>query len=141
MMLLLDTNVVSALIRRELDPVVARWFDHQNETQLYISVITIHEMRYGIENLQAGRRRTTLAGAMEDFLVKGFDSRVLDLDFPACWASGEFQARRARMGRPIDLADCFIAGIAASRNAALATRNATDFAGLGLDIINPWTAR
>lgn len=137
-MLLLDTNVVSALMRRELEPAVTHWFDHQIETQLFACTVTIHEVRYGIEKLKTGRRRDELARSLEDFLEQGFHNRILDLNFRACWTSGEFQAQRARMGRPISLADCLIAGIAASSNAALVTRNVKDFAGLGLKIINPW---
>ena len=139
MILLLDTNVVSALIRRELESSVSGWLDEQDEAQLYTTVITIHEMRYGIEKLPAGRRRTTLARSLDDFLSQGFHNRILDLDFAACRASGEIQAKRSRIGKPINLADCLIAGIAVSSSAKIVTRDVTDFAGLDLDIIDPWS--
>ena len=139
-MLLLDTNVVSALVRRELEPVVGLWLDRQDEAQLYVSAITIHEMRYGIEKLATGRRRSTLARQLDELLRQGFEGRILNLDLPASWTSGSIQAQRRRAGRPIGLADCLIAGIAFTRNAALVTRNVTDFAGIGLELVNPWSA-
>jgi hypothetical protein len=138
MILLLDTNVISAIIRREMDPVVAAWFDRQVEAQLHTSVIAIHELRFGIERMPAGRRRTTLAQALGRFLELGFHSRILELDYRSAMASASIQARRESIGRPINLADCLMAGIALDKGARLVTRDVDDFQATGIDLINPW---
>lgn len=137
-MFLLDTNVVSALIRQVPEPLVMTWLNAQDQKRLYTSVITIHEIRYGIEKMADGRRKRALDDNLEGLLAKGFDGHILCLDVEAARAAATIQADRERAGRPIGLADCLIAGIAASRKAAVVTRNARDFVGLDVRIIDPW---
>ncbi len=137
-MLILDTNVVSEITRSEPDARVLSWLDRQDESVLFTTAVTIHEMRFGIECLPEGRRRRALARSFERLLQEGFGGKVLNVDESTARQSGKFQAHRKRIGQPINLADCLIAGIAATWQARLVTRNVKDFGHLDLGVINPW---
>lgn len=138
-MIILDTNVVSALMRRNEEPAVIRWLDKQTSTTLYITAITVHELRFGVESLKDGRRRAQLDSEVEAMLALLTD-RVLPLDMVAARNSGRIQGERKRIGRPVDLFDCLIAGIAINHNARIATRNTRHFSDLPVEVINPWAA-
>ena len=136
-MIILDTNVISAMMEQDDHPVVASWLDLQEIDVLYTTAISVHELWFGLDKMARGRRRTALVKGLEDVLALLAD-RILILDAAGAKASGQLQARRELKGRPIALGDCLMAGIACSRGARFATRNVRHFVGLGLDIINPW---
>lgn len=141
-MILLDTNVVSALMQREVNPVVVTWLDSQPSESIWLTSITVFEIRFGLEILAAGRRRRTLEQTFLAMLEEDFEERVVSFDEDAAHAAGRIAAERRRLGRSIETRDVQIAGIAAARRAAIATRNVRHFDGLGIELINPWlTAR
>lgn len=138
-MILLDTNVLSALMRREADPVVVAWLDAQPPESIWTTAITVFEIRFGLEVLAKGRRRKALEEAFASALDEDFDGRVLAFDRPAADAAAAIAARRRQAGRPVEIRDLQIAGIAAARKARLATRNIRHFEGTGITLIDPWT--
>ena len=140
MAVLLDSNVVSELIREAPDPDVERWVAGHPLEELYFSAIGEAELRYGAAIRPAGRRRETLVSNIERMLHVAFESRILPFDSPAARAFAEIAAGRRGAGRPIGETDCRIAAIARSRDLALATRNIRDFQGTGIELANPWAA-
>lgn len=140
MPLLLDTNVVSELIRKLPDPAVASWVSGFSVNDLFFSAIGEAELRYGAAILPAGRRRDTLAFEIDAMLRDAFEDRVLPFDSDAARAFGNIAAVRRSLGRPVAPADCQIAAIAASRGMAVATRNVRDFENMGIEIVDPWAA-
>jgi predicted nucleic acid-binding protein len=140
-MIVLDTNVVSELMRDKPDRKVESWVGSQPASGLFITTITEAELRYGVAILPQGRRRDSVSAAMEAMLSEEFAERVLPFDGSAAVAYAAIAAGRRRAGRPIGQFDAQIAAIAHSRGAALATRNAADFDGCGIDVLNPWTSR
>jgi len=134
----LDTNVVSELINAAPEPRVIDWLDRQAEDELLTTVVTVHEMRYGVERREPGRRRRELEREIAHLFEVAFAGRVLELGRSAAEASGRIQAARERIGRPISLGDCLIAGIAVASSATVVTRDAEDFASTGIRVINPW---
>ncbi len=139
-MIILDTNVISALMRSEPDPVVVRWLDGLPPESLWTTAITVFEVRLGLEVLAAGRRRRLLEAAFAAALAEDFEGRVLPFDQAAAQAAGRIAAERRRAGRTVEIRDVQIAGIASARKSAVATRNLRHFAGLGLDLLDPWSA-
>jgi len=137
-MILLDTNVLSELMRPAPSSVVERWMSDQPATSLFISTITEAELRYGLALLPDGHRRRQLAAQAEAMLVTDFAGRILPFDSPAASAYARIAAPRRQSGRPISQADAQIAAVAASRGASLATRNIADFVDCGIDVIDPW---
>jgi len=137
-MIILDTNVVSALMRREPDPPVVAWLDRQPGESMWITTITLFETRFGLALLSKGRRRRTLEGAFDRLLKEDLENRVLDFDSAAAIEAALLAAERQKVGRPVDTRDTQIAGIALARRATLATGNARHFAGLKVPVINPW---
>lgn len=135
-MILLDTNVISEAMRVRPDPRVVRWLDRQPPSSLFLSVITVDEIVYGIAILPAGRKRNGLARSF-DRIVDAFVGRLLPLDSEAARASAEIRARRRRSGLPMSLADAQIAGIARSNGHAIATLDIRDFDGAEVDVIEP----
>lgn len=140
MPLLLDTNVVSELIRKLPDPAVASWVSGFSVNDLFFSAIGEAELRYGAAILAAGRRRDTLVFEIDAMLRDAFEDRVLPFDSDAASAYGNIAAVRRSLGRPAAPADCQIAAIAASRGMAVATRNVRDFENMGIEIVDPWAA-
>ena len=139
--IVLDTNVVSELMRDNPDQVVVDWFDAQHTNSLSITTITQAEILTGIELLPGGRRKNNLFELADYFFTSIFIGRVLVYDSIAASIYAEIFAQRQAAGRPISQADCQIAAIARSRDAALATRNVSDFEGVEVEIINPWLNR
>lgn len=139
-MIVLDTNVVSELMRPTPAPAVEQWVAARPAASLFFSAVGEAELRYGVAILAAGRRRDTLASAVEAMLCDDFAGRVLPFDSAAARAYAEIAARCRAVGRPVAQADGLIAAIARSRGMALATRNVRDFEEMGLDLLDPWAA-
>ena len=139
-MILLDTNVVSELIRKSPHPAVQAWVLGRPASDLYFSAVGEAEMRYGAAIMPAGRRRDTLASEIEAMLHDAFDRRILSFDSDAALAYAEVASSRRALGRSISQPDCQIAAIARSRDMAVATRNVRDFEDMGVDVIDPWEA-
>jgi toxin FitB len=137
-MILLDTNVLSALMRRHApDPVVVDWLDNQPAESIWTTSITVFEIRTGIDLLERGRRRQ-LNQMFTELLAEDLDGRIQSFDETAATAAGAIAADRQRAGQSVEIRDVQIAGIAASRRAVLATRNTRHFEGTGIELINPW---
>ncbi len=139
-MIILDTNVLSMLMRKLPDAAVVRWLDRQPAESIWITSVTLFEARLGLALLPDGKRRTALASAFARLLEEDLQNRVLDFDTGAAIEAAELAARRQRAGRPVDIRDTQIAGIALARHATLATRNARHFADLKINVIDPWQA-
>ena len=137
-MILIDTNVVSELMRRTPAPAVMTWFATQDSGALYLTAVSEAELRAGAAILPAGRRRERLAAEVDAVDREDFAGRVLPFDSAAARAYAAIAASRRSVGRPILEADCQIAAIARTRDAAVATRNAADFEHCGITIIDPW---
>ncbi|MBV8471839.1 MAG: type II toxin-antitoxin system VapC family toxin [Hyphomicrobiales bacterium] len=135
---LLDTNVVSELMKTAPDATVLAWVDALPRSELLVTSITQAELLYGVALLAPGRRRHDIARAVEAVFTDLFRQRVLPFDSAAASAYAVIATARRRAGRPISTFDAAIAAVARSRGAALATRNTADFEGCGVDLINPW---
>ena len=137
---LLDTNVVSELMRKAPDPDVAVWAAGHRLEDLFFSAVGEAELRFGAAILPTGLRRETLISDIERMLGEAFDGRVLPFDSGAARAYADIAAKRRSAGRPVGAADCQIAAIARSRRMALATRNVRDFDNVGIEVVDPWAA-
>lgn len=138
-MIVLDTNVVSALMRHEPDPVVVAWLDSLPPESVWTTSVTVFEIRFGLEILVAGRRRRQLEEAFVRALEEDFENRVLAFDQAAAQAAGRIAAEKRLAGRTVEIRDVQIAGIVNARKAILATRNTRHFEGCGLELVDPWT--
>jgi toxin FitB len=136
--ILLDTNVLSVLMKPESDPYVEAWLNLQPAESMWTTSITVFEVRVGIEILETGRRRRSLDASFEKVLHEDLEDRIVSFDEPAAQAAGRIAAARRRLGRPVEVRDLQIAGIAIARKAKLATRNIRHFEGLGVELIDPW---
>jgi len=136
--ILLDTNVVSELMRSSPDHAVEAWVADHPAEELFFSAIGEAELRYGVAVMPAGRRRDRLSSGIEAMLYEDFEGRVLPFDSDAARAYAEVASARRASGRPVPTADCQIAAIARSRGMSVATRNVRDFADMGVDLIDPW---
>ena len=139
-MIVLDTNVLSALMRTTPDAVVVEWLDRQPSDSIWVTSITVFEARFGLALLPRGRRRSSLERAFDRVLTDDLSSRVLNLDEMAAATAGQLAAERQRAGRVVDLRDTLIAGIAQARRATIATRNTRHFEGLDVPVVDPWQA-
>lgn len=137
-MFLIDTNVISELMRATPAPSVLNWFSTQDPSTLFLSAVTEAELRTGIAILPAGQRREGLRAALDATIAEDFEGRILPFDSDAAKTYAEIAAARRASGRPIADADCQIAAIARSMGAMVATRNIEDFDGCGVPVINPW---
>jgi len=135
---ILDTNVLSALMRTRPEAAVVAWLDRQPADSVWLSSITVFETRFGLALLPKGRRRSGLERAFESVLTDDLANRVLDFDSVAAAAAAQLAADRQQAGRAFDLRDALIAGIALARRATIATRNTKHFEGLDVPVINPW---
>jgi len=132
---LLDTNVVSELTRERPEPRVLAFLDRTPSPSL--SAIVVHEIRFGIQTMAAGRRKARLQTALSA-LLDAFDDRILPLDRAGAEWAAHARAAQIGAGRTPSLADMLIAGTAAAHNLTVATRNMRDFGGLGIEVVNPW---
>ncbi len=137
-MIILDTNVVSELLRPAPSPAVEAWLAAQDGATVFFTAIGEAELRLGVAILPAGRRRTSLAEAIDAMLEEDFRGRILPFDTTAAQAYVAIAATRRAAGRPISPFDCQIAAIAYIRQAVLATRNTVDYENCGIEVINPW---
>jgi toxin FitB len=127
-------------MRQEPNTKITAWLDGFSRQDIRITVISIFELHFGIELHAKGRRRSQLEHSLAQILNSGFRDRILNLDEKAAAAAALISAEQRTTGRPKELRDTFIAGIAISRNADLATRNVRHFQDIGLRVINPWSA-
>ena len=139
-MIILDTNVLSALMRTSPDAAVVSWVDRQPADSIWVTSLTVFEVRFGLAVLPRGRKRLGLEAAFEKVLEEDLENRVLDFDAPAAAAAARLAADRKNAGRSADLRDTLIAGIAQARRATVATRNTRHFEGLDVPVVDPWTA-
>ena len=137
-MFILDTNVVSELMRPAPNPAIASWVAERATSSLFLTAVTEAELRYGLAVMPPGKRREGLVTGLERMLKTGFATRVLPFDSGAARAYAQIAAARRRGGRPIAQADCQIAAIAQVRGMAVATRNVRHFEDMGIEILNPW---
>lgn len=139
MSFLLDTNVVSEWRKPRPDRGVAVWLDEADEDRLFISVVTLAELKYGVERLPHGARRDRLAAWLADELPRRFEARILAVDVETADGWGRIVAQRQASGRPIGAMDAFIAATAQRHDLTLVTRNSSDFAALEIRFLNPWS--
>jgi len=138
-MIVLDTNVLSALMRQTPDKNVIVWLDKQPRTSVWTTSVTILEVRFGLQVMPLGKRRSLLIREFETVLDK-IGYRIAPFDAAAAQQAGDLMASRQKKGRPGDLRDTMIAGIVLAHHATLATRNITHFEDLSVPVINPWLA-
>ena len=137
-MIILDTNVLSALMQQHPDPQVVAWLDDQPAESIWINSITLFEARYGLALLVSGQRKNDLQERFEQLLQDDLENRVALFDSNAATQSAQLAADRKARGRPVDIRDTFIAGIALAQRATLATRNTRHFDDLSVPVVNPW---
>jgi toxin FitB len=136
--IILDTNVLSALMRTKPDAQVTAWLDRQPAQSIWITAITVFETHYGIALLAPGRRRSEIEKAFSKVLQEDLEGRVLNFDLASAEQAAALAAERQRAGRLVDFRDTQIAGIALATQSTLATRNTKHFEDLFVAVINPW---
>ncbi|WP_175903808.1 type II toxin-antitoxin system VapC family toxin [Burkholderia seminalis] len=137
-MILVDTNVISEPLRREPSAAVVEWLDAQHVETLFLSAISLAELRFGVAALPEGRRRDWLHQGIEQRVVPLFRGRILPFDDAASKAYGSLCARARAAGNPIAVADGHIAATAEANGLIVATRDVAPFKALGLRVIDPW---
>lgn len=137
-MILLDTNIISELMKAAIDPKVKNWIDHQDVLQLYISTVTIAEIAYGINVLPAGKKRIAMEKAFNNVVREAFEYRIFTFDEVSAHLYGIIMGQRRSLGKPMSMPDGQIAAIARAHNCTLATRNTDDFSNCEVEIINPF---
>lgn len=137
-MIVLDTNVISEMMRRAPSAAVVAWLDDQPPSSLFLTAVTEAEIRFGLAVLPAGKRRDSSVKAAERIFEEILGGRILPFDSEAAGAYAVIAAARRRLGRPISQFDCQIAAIARSRGASVATRNTSDLEFCDTGIIDPW---
>lgn len=138
-MIVLDTNVVSALMRQAPDADVIAWLDAQPRTSIWTTSVTILEIRFGLQIMATGKRQSLLIHAFEAMLDK-MGQRIAPFDAACATEAANLMAARQRRGPPGDLRDIMIAGIVLAHHATLATRNTSHFADLSVPVIDPWAS-
>jgi toxin FitB len=137
-MIILDTNVLSALMRTAPEAKVVAWLNDQPRDSVWTTSITVLEVRFGLEILPASKKRTALLRAFES-LLETISYRVAPFDAAAAESAADLMGHRRNSGRPVELRDTMIAGIALARRASLATRNVSHFADAKISVIDPWS--
>ena len=137
-MFVLDTNVLSAMMRLQLEPRVAAWIAAQRPGLLFTTSLSQAEILSGLATMAEGRRRLDLQAAARAMFLEDFDGRVLPFDMDAATAYASIFAARRRAGRPAATLDLMIASVALSRGASVVTRDTNGFEGCGITLINPW---
>lgn len=138
-MIILDTNVLSALMYDPPDRQIVAWLDRQSNSSIWTTSVTTLEIQFGLQILPASRKRLALEEIF-NLILKRIDYRIVPFDDEAARFSADLMAQRKTSGRVGQLSDAMIAGIVMARHASLATRNVTHFADLAATVINPWTA-
>ena len=136
-MIILDTNVLSALMQQARDTQVIAWLDRQPRTSVWTTSVTILEVQFGLRIMATGKRQSLLTLAFEAVIDK-MEHRIAAFDVTAANLAADLMAARRQKGRPVELRDTMIAGIVLARHATLATRNASHFDDLSLRVVNPW---
>jgi predicted nucleic acid-binding protein len=136
---LLDTNVVSELAKAQPNMSVVRWLHEADEDSLFVSVITVAELRYGVQRLAPGARRERLDGWIREQLTERFEGRLLVVDEEIAETWGQLMAASEAQGRRMSVMDCFLAATAVVHRITLATRNVEDFSGFGGEVFDPWS--
>ena len=139
-MILLDTNVISALMRQSPDLDVIRWLDRQPRTSVWTTAITVFEISFGLRVMVSGKRRTSLMGSFERLLNEIIQQRIAHFDAAAAHEAATLMAARQKKGRSGELRDTMIAGITLASHATLATRNVKHFEDIGSSVVDPWSA-
>ncbi len=139
-MVILDTNVLSALMRETAEERVVAWLDKQSRMSIWTSSVTVLEIRFGLQVLPAGKRRSALMRASETVLAEKIGGRITSFDAVAAAHSAELMALRHSRGHPVDLRDTMIAGMALASHAMIATRNTAHFSDLSVPVVNPWSS-
>jgi hypothetical protein len=136
--ILLDTNVVSEPLRLKPDPAVVAWIDEQVIETLFLSTISVTEMRFGIVVLPDGKKREGLRTSLDERILPLFESRILPFDLAAAEICAELRARARAAGEGVGAIDSFIAAIAAAKGLTVATLDTRPYKAMGVDVINPW---
>ncbi len=139
-MIVLDTNVVSELMRTTPELGVVSWVDRFSAAEVLVTAVTAAELMYGVARLPDGRRKRELHTKVEGLLAEDFQDQIMPFDAGAATHYAEIVASRERAGRPISMADAQIASICRNWRARLATRNVDDFVDTGVEAVNPWDA-
>jgi toxin FitB len=139
MSFLLDTNIVSEWMKPRPNPGVVAWLEDVDEDRAFLSVVTLTELRYGIERLAPGNRRKRLAEWLEEELPLRFEGRILSIGPEVADACGKVVARSETMGRPMEVMDAFIAATSEVHRLTVVTRNVSDFQPVIRNVLNPWT--
>lgn len=137
-MILIDTNVVSEMMKPSPNKIVLDWIDNQEVDELFISTITLAEISYGLNVLPDGQRRDYLERSFVKAILEAFTGRILAFDDLAAYQYGKIMGHRKNLGKPLGVPDGQIAAIASVHNAIVATRNVRDFVDCGLQLINPF---
>jgi predicted nucleic acid-binding protein len=137
-MIVLDTNIISAVMTTPTDASVVAWLNAQSAADLWLTTISLAGVHFGLEAMPEGRRRRQLTERFEQFVSTGFAARILPFDEPSARVYGALRAHRRALGRPMSSFDAQIAAIAKTRGAAVATRNTKDFSDCDLALINPY---
>jgi len=138
-MMILDSNVISALMRPDPDRTVLKWFDRQPRSSIWTTSVSVFEIQLGLQLMPAGMRRSVLLAEVE-FFMEQIDHRVAPFDEAAAGHTADLMASRQRMGQPRDLRDTMIAGIVRAQHSSLATRNLSHFDDISASVVNPWAA-
>jgi predicted nucleic acid-binding protein len=137
-MIVLDTNVITALMQEAPDDQVVAWLDRQPRSSIWTTAINVYETRFGLLRMPFGRRRDVLMALFAQVLSETIQGRVANLDFAGAEQAAELEAAREKKGRPGDLRDTMIAGIVLASHAKLATRNVKHFEDIAASVVNPW---
>lgn len=137
-MIVLDTNVLSALMRSPPDEAVVQWLDTQPSVSVWTTSVTVFEVLYGLRTMAQGKRQRSLEEAFERAVRQDLEGRVFDFDAAAAREAALVSAALRAQGRAVDIRDVQIAGIVAARNGKLATRNTKHFVDTGVALVNPW---
>jgi predicted nucleic acid-binding protein len=140
-MIILDTNVLSAVMQQQPDLQIVAWLDEQPAESIWLNSITLFEARYGIALLAPGQRKNIMQERFDQLLQDDLENRVLPFDANAATHAAQLAADRKARGRPVDMRDTFIAGIALARRATLVTRNVRHFDDLSVPVVNPWAEK
>jgi hypothetical protein len=138
-MILLDTNVISEIIRARPDPAVSTWLRARPREEFWTASVVLAELLSGIDLMPAGRKQRALREAVEGMIAEDFRGQILKFDVPAARHYGQILATRQHIGRPIKEMDALIAATALANGASLATRNTSDFENCGIQLVNPWS--